>query len=154
MKTLTISIIILIAISSPLFSGGQKESTPESENAMMMMVQDEQTQHAASEPFIDYQNLEQAKMIAAEAPTVLFFYATWCPSCRSAREDFIDRQNEFKHINMILVDYDNSKELQKKYGVTYQHTFVQIDENGEAIVKWNGGDTDTLLSKVKMEDGS
>jgi hypothetical protein len=53
-----------------------------------------------------------------------------------------------------LVDYDNSKDLQKKYGVTYQHTFVQIDENGEALSKWNGGDVDKLLSTVRMEDES
>lgn len=154
MKTLSISIILLLAISSPLLSGGKKESAPEPENAMMMMVQDQQTQNTATEPFIDYQNLEQAKMIAAEAQTVLFFYASWCPTCRSAREEFNKRQNEFKNINIILVDYDNSKDLQKKYGVTYQHTFVQIDENGEALAKWNGGDVDKLLSNVRTEDES
>ena len=154
MKTLSISIILLLAISSPLLSGGKKESAPEPENAMMMMVQDQQTQNTTTEPFIDYQNLEQAKMIAAEAQTVLFFYASWCPTCRSAREEFNKRQNEFKNINIILVDYDNSKDLQKKYGVTYQHTFVQIDENGEALAKWNGGDVDKLLSNVRTEDES
>ena len=152
MKTLTISIIILLAISTPIFSGGKKESTPEIENSMMMMVQDQQTQNTDTEPFIYYQDLEQSQMIAAEAPTVLFFYATWCPTCRSARKDFIERQNDFKNINLILVDYDNSKDLKKKYGVTYQHTFVQIDENGNALAKWNGGATDDLLSKVKMEE--
>jgi len=154
MKTLTIAIIILAAISSPLLSRGNKEVTPEPENAMMMMVQDQQTQNNTAEPFIEYQNLEQAQMIAAEAPTVLFFFASWCPTCRSAREEFNKRQSEFKNINMILVDYDNSKDLQKKYGVTYQHTFVQIDKNGEAITKWNGGDVKKLLSNVKMEDES
>ncbi len=152
MKTLTISIIILLAISSPLFSGGNKESAPESENAMMMMAQDQQTINTTGEPFIEYQNLEQAKLIADEAPTVLFFFASWCPTCRSAREEFTNRQDELKKINIILVDYDNSTDLQKKYGVTYQHTFVQIDGNGEAIVKWNGGATDTLLANVRMED--
>jgi thiol-disulfide isomerase/thioredoxin len=152
MKTLTISILILVAISSPLFSGGKKEVAPEPENAMMMMAQDQQTQNTNSEPFIEFQDLEQAKMIAAEAPTVLFFYASWCPSCRSAREEFNKRDSEFKNINMILVDYDNSTDLKKKYGVTYQHTFVQIDENGEALIKWNGGDVDKLLSNVRLED--
>lgn len=151
MKTLTISIIILIAISFPLFSGGKKETTPEPENSMMMMVGDNQNQNKSLEPFIDFQNLEQAKMIAQEAPTVLFFYASWCPTCRSAREEFIKRDSELKKINIIIVDYDNSKELQNKYGVTYQHTFVQIDKNGESIAKWNGGATDKLLSNIRME---
>lgn len=40
------------------------------------------------------------------------------------------------------------------YGVTYQHTFVQIDENGDALAKWNGGDVEKLLSNVIMEDES
>jgi len=152
MKTLTISIILLLAISFTLLSGGKKEAAPEKENTMMMMVQDQQTQNTTTEPFIDYQNFEQAKMIAAEGPTVFFFYASWCPTCRNAHEEFTKRQNEFKNINIILVDYDNSKDLKKKYGVTYQHTFVQIDENGESLVKWNGGDVENLLSNVKTED--
>ncbi len=151
MKTLTISIIIIFTISSPIFSGGQKESIIEPENSMMMMVQDKQSQDKTSEPFIDYQNFEQAKMIAREAQTVLFFYASWCPTCRKAREEFINRQNEFKNINLILVDYDNSTNLQKKYGVTYQHTFVQINENGDVLAKWNGGDVDDLLTNVRLE---
>ncbi len=151
MKTLTISIIIILTISSPLFSGGKKELKIEPENSMMMMVQDNQLQNNTLEPFIAYQNFEQAKMIASEAQTVLFFYASWCPTCRKAREEFISRQNEFKKINLILVDYDNSSDLQKKYGVTYQHTFVQINENGEALAKWNGGDVDNLLTNVRLE---
>lgn len=152
MKTLTTTIIILLAISFPLFSGGKKETIPESENAMMMMAQDQQISNTSSEPFIEYQNLEQAKMVAAEAPTVLFFFASWCPTCRSAREEFNERQDEFKNINIILVDYDNSTDLKKMYGITYQHTFVQIDENGDTLVKWNGGATDKLLSTVKLEN--
>jgi thiol-disulfide isomerase/thioredoxin len=154
MKTLTTTIIILVAISSTLIAGGKKEETIEPENSMMMMVQDDQTQNMSDEPFIDFQDLEQAQMIAAEAPTVLFFHATWCPSCRSAREEFTKRSADLKSVNLILVDYDNSKDLQKKYGITYQHTFVQIDENGDAIAKWNGGATDELLSNIKKGDDS
>ncbi|MCK9190994.1 MAG: thioredoxin family protein [Sphaerochaetaceae bacterium] len=153
MKTLTISIIILLAMSAPIFAGGNKETTPEPENTMMM-VQAQQPQDTAAEALISYQNFDQAKMIAAEAPTVLFFHASWCPTCRSAREEFNKRQSEFKYINLILVDYDNSNDLKKMYGVTYQHTFVQIDENGDALAKWNGGDVEKLLSNVIMEDES
>lgn len=148
MKALTTTIIIILAVSFSLYARGQKESNPEPENTMMM-VQDSSSRSTSAAPFIPYQNLEQAMLIAAEAPTVLFFHASWCPTCRSASEDFTARQAELKNINLILVDYDNSDELQKKYGVTYQHTFVQIDESGEKIAVWNGGATDTLLKKVQ-----
>jgi hypothetical protein len=49
----------------------------------------------------------------------------------------------------LKTDYDSNNELKKKYGVTYQHTFVQIDSNGNMITKWNGGDIDTLKQNLK-----
>jgi hypothetical protein len=45
------------------------------------------------------------------------------------------------------VDYDNSDELKKKYGVTYQHTLVQVDKDGNLIKKWSGSPTLTSLVK-------
>lgn len=150
MKTMkiTITMILVVLVSSPLLARGQQEASPEPENTMMM-VQDPEAQMSSAAPFIDYQDLEQAMLIAAEAPTVLFFHASWCPTCRSAREEFTQRKDELKSVNLILVDYDDSDELQKKYGVTYQHTFVQIDQSGEALAIWNGGATDELLEKLQ-----
>jgi thioredoxin-related protein len=34
------------------------------------------------------------------------------------------------------VDFDNSTELRKKYGVTDKHTFVQVDKQGNKISMW------------------
>ncbi len=36
-------------------------------------------------------------------------------------------------ISVVVVNYDRSSELKKKYVVTYQHTYVQIDDSGETI---------------------
>jgi len=36
---------------------------------------------------------------------------------------------------------DKENDLRKKYGVTIQHTFVQIDENGNELAKWSGSIT-------------
>jgi thioredoxin-related protein len=41
------------------------------------------------------------------------------------------------------------KELAKKYGVTYQHTFVQIDAEGNEVTKWNGGKIEELLHNIR-----
>ena len=41
------------------------------------------------------------------------------------------------------------KDLAKKYAITYQHTFVQIDGLGKEVTKWNGGKTDDLLTNIK-----
>lgn len=73
---------------------------------------------------------------------VLFFRASWCPSCQTVDKDIIKNIATDKN-NVVIFDvnYDNSQELKKKYGVTYQHTFVQIDSKGNQIYKWSGGAT-------------
>lgn len=43
---------------------------------------------------------------------------------------------------------DQEKELAKKYEITYQHTFVQVDEGGNVITKWNGGGLTELLENL------
>lgn len=91
---------------------------------------------------------EKLKEIKDGEKVVLFFKASWCPTCRAA-------DNEFKtdgipnNVRILSVDYDNSAELKKKYGVTLQHTFVQVDKDGELITKWIGGGVGKLELSVK-----
>ena len=82
---------------------------------------------------------------------VLFFRASWCPTCRALDADIRSRLSEIPSGLVILdVDYDNSSELKQKYGVTYQHTFVQVDASGNQIAKWSGSPTlAALAAQVK-----
>lgn len=87
---------------------------------------------------------------------VLYFYANWCSTCKVANDDFMKNFEKLPDdVVVIRVNYNDTdtdqdeKDLAKKYGITYQHTFVQIDENGEEITKWNGGEIDELLSRIK-----
>lgn len=87
---------------------------------------------------------------------VLFFYASWCPTCRPADSDFEKNKNNIPDdITVIRVNYndpdtdDAEKALASKYGVTYQHTYVQIDSQGKQIAKWNGGGLNELLANIK-----
>lgn len=97
---------------------------------------------------INFVSLDTAKELAKEKPTVLFFYADWCPSCQFAHKNFKENLDKLSDLYLVVVNYDTSKELKKKYGVTYQHSFVQISPEGEALVKWNGGSTPELLEKT------
>jgi len=45
-------------------------------------------------------------------------------------------------------DYDTQTELKERYEVVAQHTFVQVDENGDLVTKWIGGDVDVILDRV------
>lgn len=81
---------------------------------------------------------------------IYFFHAPWCPTCRPADAAF---QKDAAHIpeNVVLfkTDYDTSAELKKQYAVTYQHTFIQVDENGREVTRWNGGAIAELTANIR-----
>jgi hypothetical protein len=41
-------------------------------------------------------------------------------------------------VTILKADYDAEVDLKRKYGVTLQHTLVQVDKDGNQINKWNG----------------
>lgn len=93
---------------------------------------------------------------STNSKTVLFFYANWCPTCKPADASFTQNMAQIPAgVTVIRVNYNDTetdqaeKDLAKKYGITYQHTFVQIDANGNEVTKWNGGGIDELLSNLE-----
>jgi len=50
---------------------------------------------------------------------------------------------------VFKTDYDTERGLKQKYGVTYQHTYVQVDSDGREVAKWNGGGVDKLLEELR-----
>ncbi len=79
---------------------------------------------------------------------VLFFRAGWCPTCRALHADIqANLKNIPSDLTILDVDYDNSTQMKQKYGVTYQHTFVQVDKDGNLIKKWSGSPTLAALVK-------
>lgn len=99
-----------------------------------------------------YAAYDAAKIaFAKEGKVVLFFRASWCPSCRALDGDIKANLGQIPENLLILdVDYDKYADLKKQYGVTYQHTLVQVDENGKMIAKWAGSpELGDLLKEVK-----
>lgn len=89
--------------------------------------------------------------MAATGNVVLFFHASWCPSCRGLNSD-IEKNvaNIPAEVTILKTDYDKETELKKKYGVTTQHTLVQVNKDGELIKKWSGGSKlENLLSQLQ-----
>lgn len=81
---------------------------------------------------------------------VLFFHAPWCPTCRPADAAFQKNSAQIPEgVVLFKTDYDTSTDLKKKYNVTYQHTFVQVDASGNAVTKWNGGQITELIANIK-----
>lgn len=87
---------------------------------------------------------------------VLYFYANWCSTCRPANADFVKNSKLLpEDVEVFRVNYDDSetdeeeKDLAKKYQITYQHTFVQVDANDDVVTRWNGGELKDLLKRIK-----
>ena len=73
----------------------------------------------------------------AAGDVVLFFNASWCPTCRTTVQS-LDRDGTPAGLTVVSVDYDNSSDLRSTYGVTVQHTFVQVDGSGNELAKFTG----------------
>jgi thioredoxin 1 len=80
--------------------------------------------------------------MAEKGKVVLFFKASWCPSCRALDADIKASLGDIPAgVTILEVDYDKYGDLKQKYGVTMQHTLVQVDKSGNQITKWSGGAT-------------
>jgi thiol-disulfide isomerase/thioredoxin len=79
---------------------------------------------------------------AEKGSVVLFFNASWCPTCRVAVRNINDSLDSIPgDLTILSVDYDDSTDLKRKYGVTYQHTLVKVDKDGNQLKKANNLNT-------------
>ena len=107
-----------------------------------MESKDAEPAAAASGAYITLAQYEGSKDMYAEGDVVLFFAADWCPTCQEATKNLeADPAAIPAGLAIVRVDYDNSDELKQKYGVTVQHTFVQVDPEGNEVAKWSGSVT-------------
>ena len=84
--------------------------------------------------------------LAKSGHVVLFFHASWCPTCRALDKDIKAHLGEIPaNLTILDVDYDTSTALKARYGVTMQHTLVEVDANGTLIQKWTGSPTLTSI---------
>ena len=155
-KNLLIIIIVVLALAGGGFFVASQSSQKPVEEATQedSMQKQESSLPTSSTSYVPYS--KEALESTADKRRVLYFYATWCPECKVANEDFLQNSNKIpEDVVVIRVNYNDSdtdsqeKDLAKKYGITYQHTFVQIDGQGKTITKWNGGGIDELLVKIK-----
>lgn len=131
----------------------EKESMMEMEkedDAMMM----EEEKMMISDTIMDmekgsFANYEDVDISSLKGSIILDFSATWCPSCRTFKEDIEESLDDIPTgVHIVVVDYDTYTDLRKKYAVQMQHTFVQVDNEGNMIKKWSGG---TSLESVLKE---
>lgn len=136
--------------------GTMMEEAGELDGVMMMEATEDKMEGGAMMEAVDdmlavgtYESYSPAKLAAANnGDVVLFFHATWCPTCKAADAN-IKQSGVPEGLTILKLDYDTETELRKKYGVTTQHTFVQVDANGELVKKWSGSrDVESIVAET------
>jgi thiol-disulfide isomerase/thioredoxin len=94
---------------------------------------------------LSFETEAQVNELAAQGTTVVFFYAPWCPNCRATIAELNARWAEVNpELTVVIADYDKEAALKSKFGVTYQDTFVLLDDQGNPVKSWNAGGVDGL----------
>lgn len=118
-------------------------------SAQDVLIQDQTDASRTSAQQVDFVDEQTTFSLAETGPTVIFFKASWCPTCQAAQRDinanFVDLP---EGLVIVTADYDTETALQDRYGITYQHTWVQVNSTGDEIAKWNGGGVAELNQNI------
>lgn len=113
------------------------KSTPMADTTTAMPDKTGTPAAMAKGAYLSYADYQSSMATRQGTKVVLFFHAPWCPDCR-ATESALNASGVPDGLTVVKVDYDTSTELRSRYGITQQHTFVQIDPNGGQVKKWTG----------------
>lgn len=128
---------------------GEEKKMPENKPSSSLPEEAVMEKEAAG-TYKDYSTSSLAEATKNDGKAVLFFWAAWCPYCKTANAEFLANLDKIpSNVTVLKTNYDTERELKIKYGITYQHTFVQVDAQGNQIAKWNGGGIQELLNNLK-----
>ncbi len=86
----------------------------------------------------------------SQTKKVYFFHASWCPICQAIEKQIqADTTRIPAGVTFIKTDFDSNTQLRKQYGVTYQYTFVQIDDTGNEVSQWTASTLDKAIAGIK-----
>lgn len=112
-----------------------------------MMKDEAMSSHGSYVTLADYKK-DMSKY--ADSKKVYFFHASWCPICQGIEKEInADMSKLPKGVTFIKTDFDSETDLRKKYGVTTQYTFVQVDNDGNEVMQWSATSLDAAVAGVK-----
>lgn len=123
----------------------KKDDAMKGEDSAMM--DDKMAKYGSEITLADYQK-DPAKY--ADSTKVYFFHASWCPICQGIQKEInADMSKIPAGVVLIKVDFDTQTKLRQKYGVTYQYTFVQFDNDGNQIKKWSASSLNDVINGIQ-----
>ncbi len=122
----------------------QEKMTNESD---AMSGEDAMSKQGAYVTLADY-NKDPSKY--ADTKKIYFFHASWCPICQGIEKEInADTSRIPAGVTLIKTDFDSSTDLRKKYGVTVQYTFVQVDNDGNEVAQWSASSLSDAVAGIK-----
>lgn len=106
---------------------------------------------ASSNKFITLEDYQSNPQEYATNTVVYFFHASWCPICVSIEKEINQDPDQIPDgVVYVKTDFDSSTDLRKKYGVTTQYTFVQVDGNGNEVKQWTSSNLTSSVANIKI----
>lgn len=145
--------VILLAVVGVAFALTSNQSDKPGDGAMMKndgdaMIKDDAMNKGGA--YITLEDYNQAKTKYTDSTKVYFFHAGWCPICQGINKEIeADMSKIPAGVVLIKTDFDKETELRKKYGVTYQYTFVQFDNDGKQIKKWTATNLSDAVNGIQ-----
>ena len=148
--TVTLAAIALVACGSATEPAGQSStpaaatSAPASASPGPSDTGDASASATPTRPgvFITLDDYEADPSAYDSGDVVLFFNASWCSTCKVARDNLTsDPEAIPAGLTIVSVDFDSATDLRQRYGVTLQHTYVQVGPDGSALATWSGSVT-------------
>jgi thiol-disulfide isomerase/thioredoxin len=156
-----IVIVLIVALSLLTYSFfGNKDNSEgttnvESSQSNKLNTQESDSTQPASEvtnsgKYITLSEFNNNQAQYESSKNVYFFHASWCPICRSIDHGLTNESIVPEGVTIVKVDFDTNTELRKKYGVTTQYTFVQVDSNGNEIAQWSATSSEKAIAGIKL----
>lgn len=142
LPVVTVIVLIVGAIVGISVIGGDNEDSNSNSSSSTVVQSDSGSvvETETESTGVDrYENFGPTALAdATGTKRVLFFHASWCAVC-NAFEKEIEEIGIPEGITIIKANYDDERELKKRYKVSVQSTFLLLDDNEEEVRRWPFG---------------
>lgn len=126
------------------------EAVMEKKESESMEKTDEGAMMKKTETYVTLSDYESSKDAYSDQKKVYFFHASWCVICQGIDKEITGDPSQIPTgTTFIKTDFDSNTELRKKYGVTSQYTFVQVDNEGNEVAQWSATSLDKAIAGIK-----
>ena len=101
--------------------------------------------------YTDYTQDAFNKAVQDNKNIVLFFHASWCPTCRALDQEIKNGLSRVPtNTEIFKIDFENSGGLVRQYGITTQHTTVYLKGSATSPgATYYGGDLDEVIFQIE-----